>query len=108
MPSPQQPILFCHKGHKGHKVSVFFAIFAADSKICGANFISEILYHKSRGWRIPLFFQTEFTKLTEFLFLKGSNVENELKNTKFIFKNEKFESSVNKDGCILKITEVKY
>ena len=45
---------------------------------------------------------------TEFLFLKGSNVENELKNTKFIFKNEKFESSVNKDGCILKITEVKY
>ncbi len=49
-----------------------------------------------------------YKKETCFLFLKGINVQNELKNIGFTCKSEKMISKIDKDGCILKITEVKY
>ena len=45
---------------------------------------------------------------TTYLLLKGESVDLELKEVPFLFKKEKITSKTNKNGCILKITEVEY
>ncbi len=45
---------------------------------------------------------------TIYLLLKGESVDSELKEVSFRFKKEKITSKTNKNGCILKITEVEY
>ncbi len=49
-----------------------------------------------------------YKKGTSFLLLKGESVDFELKNVSLLCKKEKITSKTNKNGCILKITEVEY
>lgn len=51
---------------------------------------------------------TFYKKDTSFLLLKGEAVDIELKNVSLVCKKEKITSKTNKNGCILKITEVEY
>lgn len=49
-----------------------------------------------------------YTKETEFLLLKGKNIDDELLKISYICQYEKINSKTSKEGCILKITEVVY
>ena len=49
-----------------------------------------------------------YNKNTQYILLKGVSVDDELKKLNISCKNEKIESKIDKNGCILKITEVEY